>query len=150
MGPMALVRVLVLSRPCGKLACRCPRRLEIEYFRDKGVWELRKIAEAIQATDRRPISVRWVEVNKGDHENPKIRSRLVAPEIRGPGQEACFAPTPPLDGDDKEATTLWDRTNLCLRASTRANCLAADRLDLLLSAKEVWRFMANPTTCAAN
>ena len=35
-------------------------------------------------------------MNKGDSENPKIRSRLVAREIRGPGQEACFAPTPPL------------------------------------------------------
>ena len=36
-------------------------------------------------------------MNKGDSENPKIRSRLVAREIRGLGQEACFAPTPPLE-----------------------------------------------------
>ena len=29
--------------------------------------------------------------------HPKIRSRLVTRELRGPGQEACFAPTPPLE-----------------------------------------------------
>ena len=77
--------------------CREARRVEIQYFRDKGVWDLKPIREALARTGRRPISVRWVEVNKGDSENPKIRSRLVAREIRGPGQEPCFAPTPPLE-----------------------------------------------------
>ena len=46
---------------------------------------------------KRPISVRWVETNKGDDESPNIRSRLVAREIRLPGQDAIFAPTPPLE-----------------------------------------------------
>ena len=46
---------------------------------------------------RSPISVRWVETNKGDDENPNIRSRLVAREIRMAGQDAIFAPTPPLE-----------------------------------------------------
>ena len=46
---------------------------------------------------RSPISARWVETNKGDDENPNIRSRLVAREIRQAGQEAMFAPTPPLE-----------------------------------------------------
>ena len=77
--------------------CKAARNEELAYFQSKGVWELRKVAEALQRTGRRPISVRWVEVNKGDTENPRIRSRLVAREIRGPGQEACFAPTPPLE-----------------------------------------------------
>ena len=77
--------------------CKQAHQLELDYFRTKGVWEMRRVAEALQRTGRRPISVRWVEVNKGDSENPKIRSRLVAREIRGPGQEACFAPTPPLE-----------------------------------------------------
>ena len=44
-----------------------------------------------------PISVRWVEVNKGDDENPNYRSRLVAREIRMVGEDAIFAPTPPLE-----------------------------------------------------
>ena len=84
-------------QPLPPSLCRQARQEELEYFRTKGVWELRRVAEALQRTGRRPISVRWVEVNKGDSENPKIRSRLVAREIRGPGQEACFAPTPPLE-----------------------------------------------------
>ena len=77
--------------------CKAACAEELAYFKSKGVWELRKVAEALQRTGRRPISVRWVEVNKGDSENPRIRSRLVAREIRGPRQEACFAPIPPLE-----------------------------------------------------
>ena len=41
--------------------------------------------------------MRWVDVNKGDDIHPNIRSRLVARQIRGPGEEATFAPTPPLE-----------------------------------------------------
>ena len=41
--------------------------------------------------------MRWVETNKGDDSNPNIRSRLVAREIRTAGQDAIFAPTPPLE-----------------------------------------------------
>ena len=43
------------------------------------------------------ISVRWVDVNKGDDGCPTIRSRLVAREIRNAGSESVFAPTPPLE-----------------------------------------------------
>ena len=41
--------------------------------------------------------MRWVETNKGDDQSPNIRSRLVAREMRLPGEEAGFAPTPPLE-----------------------------------------------------
>ena len=44
-----------------------------------------------------PITVRWVEVNKGDVVNPNIRSQLVARQIRQPDEEAIFSPTPPLE-----------------------------------------------------
>ena len=77
--------------------CRAARLQEIDYFKAKGVWELRSIDEAIRRMGRRPISVPWVETNKGDDNNPNVRSRLVAREIRLPGQEAIFAPTPPLE-----------------------------------------------------
>ena len=53
--------------------------------------------EALSKTGKPPITVTWVEVNKGDDFNPKIRSRLVAREIRLRGEEAIFAPTPPLE-----------------------------------------------------
>lgn len=35
--------------------------------------------------------------DKGDDVTPNIRSRLVARQIRGPGEESTFAPTPPLE-----------------------------------------------------
>ena len=38
-----------------------------------------------------------METNHGDNACPKIRSRLVAREMRLPGEEAVFAPTPPLE-----------------------------------------------------
>ena len=44
-----------------------------------------------------PISVKWVDVNKGDDLNPSYRSRLVAREMRRVGEEPIFAPTPPLE-----------------------------------------------------
>ena len=43
------------------------------------------------------MSVRWVDVGKGDAMVPNIRSCIVAREIRGPEEVAIFAPTPPLE-----------------------------------------------------
>ena len=53
--------------------------------------------EAWRVKGRPPITVRWVDVNKGDDENPEIRSRLVARQIRGCNEDPMFAPTPPLE-----------------------------------------------------
>ena len=58
--------------------CRAARQKELDYFRSKGVWEIKNVNEARAKMGRRPISVRWVETNKGDDENPNMRSRLVA------------------------------------------------------------------------
>ena len=38
-----------------------------------------------------------VDIHKGDDEEPKYRSRLVAREIRRHGEASFFAPTPPLE-----------------------------------------------------
>ena len=54
-------------------------------------------SEAYRNTGKRPISVKWVDVNKGDDLSPNYRSRLVARDIRLPGEQAIFAPTPPLE-----------------------------------------------------
>ena len=58
---------------------------------------MRKVSEALRRQGKPPSTVRWVETNKGDDVNPKIRSRLVAREIRLKGEEAIFSPTPPLE-----------------------------------------------------
>ena len=75
------------------------RCLELKYFNAKGVWEKRPKAEARSATGRGAISVRWVDVNKGDDLNPKYRSRLVARQIKAHDKSGMsfFAPTPPLE-----------------------------------------------------
>ena len=54
-------------------------------------------SEAYRRTRRPPITVRWVDVNKGDDATPNYRSRLVAREMRDAGEESTFAPTPPLE-----------------------------------------------------
>ena len=73
------------------------RKQELEYFSSKGVWHVRPRAEAFAKMGKAPITVKWIDVNKGDDENPKYRSRLVAREIRKIGEDAIFAPTPPLE-----------------------------------------------------
>lgn len=67
------------------------------YFRTKNVWIKRPIQEAIDLMGKKPISVKWVDVNKGDDDEPKCRSRFVAREIRRKGENPIFAPTPPLE-----------------------------------------------------
>ena len=85
------------GQPLNPDLCRIARQKEIDYFRSKGVWDMRRVQEAWSKTGRPPISVRWVEVNKGDDEHPNYRSRLVAREIRMAGSDSIFAPTPPLE-----------------------------------------------------
>ena len=55
------------------------------------------MGESRRVTGKPPISVRWVDVNKGDNSAPNVRSRLVARQIRQAGEAAIFAPTPPLE-----------------------------------------------------
>ncbi len=76
---------------------RAARREELEYFTSRREWELRPFEEARRRQGKPPISVRWVDVNKGDDLNPQYRSRLVAREIRRSGEDPIFAPTPPLE-----------------------------------------------------
>ena len=71
---------------------------EIDYFEQKGVWRLVPAEKAQHVTGKPTILVRWVHVNKGDDDSPNMRSRLVERQIRGAGQEAIFAQTPPLEG----------------------------------------------------
>ena len=74
------------------------RMKELAYFREKGVWQKRLLVE-IKRAGHRPISVRWVDVDKGDAVNPRYRSRLVARQLKAtdtPGG-SYFAPTPPLE-----------------------------------------------------
>ena len=51
--------------PLDEGLCRAARKKEIDYFISRGVWELRTTNEARAKMGRSPISVRWVEANRG-------------------------------------------------------------------------------------
>ena len=75
---------------------RQARLKEIGYVHEKKVWRKMKRSEAI----RRGIKIvdtRWIDINKGDTENPVFRSRLVAKEFNDSKDMGIFASTPPLE-----------------------------------------------------
>ncbi len=92
-----IIRDDLTGRPLERELVKQARRLELEYFAAKGVWAKRFRDECYKHTGKPPITVRWVDVNKGDDINPNYRSRLVAREIRRRGEDPIFAPTPPLE-----------------------------------------------------
>ena len=61
---------------------KAARREEMEYFVAKKVYQKAPREEAIRQQGKVPITVKWIDVNKGDDEKPKYRSRLVAREAR--------------------------------------------------------------------
>ena len=44
-----------------------------------------------------PIGTRWVDTNRGDNDNPDVRSRLVGQEINTGVDDDLFAATPPIE-----------------------------------------------------
>ena len=80
----------ITGQPLPAELVKAARAKEMEYFASKGVWSTRPVAEAMRVKGRKPITVRWVDVNKGDDDNPVIRSRLGARDIRGAGVESMF------------------------------------------------------------
>ena len=75
------------------------RATELAYFNSKKVWNKVPKARAKASTGRAPISVRWVDVNKGDDLHPNYRSRLVARQLKATDTsgKSYFAPAPPLE-----------------------------------------------------
>ena len=73
------------------------RKDEIQYFRQMGVYEKVDVAEAWAQTGKAPIAVRWVDINKGDSQNPNYRSRLVAKEFKTGVMPELYAATPPSE-----------------------------------------------------
>ena len=72
------------------------RKLEIEFFKKMGVYKKVK-RDWVKNQGAKVIGVRWIDINKGDHENPDYRSRLVAKYFKGDDRPDLFAATPPLE-----------------------------------------------------
>jgi len=73
------------------------REEEMGEFRKHTVYEKVPLAQCWSRTGKKPIGVRWVDINKGDIRNPKYRSRLVAMEFKCDKREDLFAATPPVE-----------------------------------------------------
>ena len=70
------------------------RMEEIEEVRKQQVYKMVPISECLARTGRKPIGVRWVDINKGDDDNPNYRSRIVAQEFNCYKRDDIFAATP--------------------------------------------------------
>ncbi|CAK0892634.1 unnamed protein product [Prorocentrum cordatum] len=68
------------------------RRREVQWLHKQDVYEKRTIEECRQVTGQPPIKLMWIDTNKGDHENPNYRSRIVVREKRGKGEEGKANP----------------------------------------------------------
>ena len=72
------------------------RDKEMKYVRDMRVWE--KIPRRMaRARGWEIIKTRWIDINKGDDNNPIYRSRLVGKEVNNEVMDGIFAGTPPLE-----------------------------------------------------
>ena len=72
------------------------RRKEVEYIRDKKVYEKIPRHLAVQ-NGWKIIKTRWIDINKGDQKDPLYRSRFVGKEFNDGANPEMFAATPPLE-----------------------------------------------------
>ena len=73
------------------------RQDEVEYVREMNLYIKVNIEECIKMTGKKPIAVRWIDVNKQDKANPLYRSRLVGKEFNTHNDMTLYAATPPLE-----------------------------------------------------
>ena len=66
------------------------------YFQKLGVYDYAARAEQEQSMGK-IIGVSWVDVNRGDSEDPEYRSRLVGTEFAVGNDDALYAATPPSE-----------------------------------------------------
>ena len=59
------------------------RNEEIKFMQMKGIWEVVPTRECWERTGSAPVSVRWVDTNKGGPGEMMVRSRLVARDLKG-------------------------------------------------------------------
>ena len=78
-------------------AAKKARQEEIDYIRKMALYDKVPVSECIKKTGRAPITVRWIDINKGDEACPNYRSRLVAREINTHKRDDLFAATLPLE-----------------------------------------------------
>jgi len=59
------------------------RKEEVGYMQSRSIWREVPIQDCWDKTGKDPVSVRWVDVNKGGEDRMEVRSRLVARDFKG-------------------------------------------------------------------
>ena len=72
------------------------REEEVSYIHESKLYTKVPRAKA-KTAGAKVITVRWIDINKGDNVNENYRSRLVAREIKKDGRPDLFAATPTLE-----------------------------------------------------
>ena len=68
----------------------------MQYVKNKNVWV--KIPRTVaHQKGWKIIKTRWIDINKGDDDNPVYRSRVVGKEFNNEDMDGLFAGTPPLE-----------------------------------------------------
>ena len=63
---------------------RAARKEEVNYTEGRRIWDLRPVEEYWRVTGKGPVSVRWVDTDKGYMTvELLVRSRLVARDFKG-------------------------------------------------------------------
>lgn len=72
---------------------------ELGEIQKNNVYTKVPIEDCMRNTGKKPIAVRWVDINKGDDVHPNYRSRIVAKELKSADKhrDDLFAATPPLE-----------------------------------------------------
>ena len=73
------------------------RAEEIKYVREMKLYKKVPISECYSKTGKAPITTRWIDINKGDVEQPHYRSRLVDREVNTYKRDDLFAATRPFE-----------------------------------------------------
>ena len=76
------------------------RKEEIDYIHQRRIWSEVSVEECWKKTGKKPVSVKWVDTDKGSGAESIIRCRLVARDFKVKGErdrEDLFAATPPLE-----------------------------------------------------
>ncbi|CAK9049785.1 Retrovirus-related Pol polyprotein from transposon TNT 1-94 [Includes: Protease [Durusdinium trenchii] len=91
----------VTGAPLRKEAVLAARQEELRWVQKQQIYVKVPIEECHQATGKPPITLKWVDKNKGDNEKENYRSRLVVREVKKPGQTVpeceSFSAMPPLE-----------------------------------------------------
>ena len=87
----------VSGAPLDPVKVKAARQEEIDYIRKMGLYVKVPITECFEKTGKKPIGVRWIDVNKQDANNPLYRSRLVGKDFNTHNDMSLYAATPPIE-----------------------------------------------------